>query len=486
MHSVIAGMRRFGGLSPGTSKTIVAATMVGAYAALFTVCMILSADMPVAVFVPILCLLGIAASGVAVLAATGSIPALIVVFAVLLFMTDGNFRVHPEMDAGLDWQSVLKFVVWTTSGAIGIPLLRRGRSLIKDPASALWLSYMGAASMSVFLAPSPTISFGYVVALFGLYVFSFALVNRLSEVQILWTITLTLASFLVISWVVAYTVPDLGEIRDLSVDGFKMRMSGIAGQPVNLGSVCAIYLCAVFLLAWKQYTRLTTALLLAGLGLVTLSATDSRTALFGACAGILLVVSSRSGAALAGLGLAMAIGFLLAFTFPISSNFLGSYFSRSGEASEVMTLSGRTQIWDFAWEKIVESPLLGWGYNSSREILAHHVGFADGLVVDNAHNLLLQNLLSVGLVGTLPLAGLLLKLIVDIVRGRCAHLSALFVVLAFVTGVSDPSALGTTPTVLTIIFMLASLWSEAPRNPRINLRATPSPTRRAIVVPVPT
>ena len=437
---------------------MVAAGLIGVFAVLSAVSLTMSSDMPLLVFVPVLCLVGLAGAGVVAFAAAGSVPAIIAFFAVLVFLTDGNFRVRPDGDAGLDWQGLLKFAIWAASGVIGLTHLPPFRRMLSHSGSALWLAYIFVALLSAFYAPAPAFTFGYAFSLLCLFVFTFALVERLSEAQILWTVTLTLAVFLLVGWLVYYADPELGQFADLTTSGFELRMSGIAGQPVNLGSACAIYLGAIFLLAWKRYCRWIVALSLATLGFATLAATDSRTALFGAAAGMLAVIFSRSSWGLVGLGLVVTLGLGGALSFPIPLDALGTYFARSGDPTEALTLTGRTQIWDFAWQRILESPLLGWGYNSSKIVLAQHVGFANGLKVDNTHNLLLQNLLSVGFIGTLPLVGLFLKLVIDMARGRPAPLRVLFLVMVFVTGITDPSALGTTPTVLTLVFMLASLW----------------------------
>jgi len=44
---------------------------------------------------------------------------------------------------------------------------------------------------------------------------------------------------------------------------------------------------------------------------------------------------------------------------------MGSQFSRSGDPTEVYTLTGRLEIWDVAWKQINLSPILGYGYNTS-------------------------------------------------------------------------------------------------------------------------
>jgi O-antigen ligase len=439
-------------------RALTCAAAVGAMAALSAACLALSADISWFAFVPAAIPLAAAAAAVVLLAAVGKPWAVICVFAALMFLTNGNFRLRPEGDTGLDWQGALKFALWTICGLIGATQMPSPSRILSSPGAALWLCYIAVALLSAFYAPNPVFSFGYSISLLSLYVFNLALVCRVTEAQILWTTTISLAFFLAACWPVYWFVPEMGRFDDPTVNGFVTRMCGIAGQPVNLGTVCAVYLGAVFLLVWKRGCGIFAAIPLAALGVATLAATHSRTAELGLGAAILAVVFSRSTwlLALVGAGGAAAVAWASALTVQLSS--LSEQFSRSGSADELTTLTGRTQVWDYTWQKILESPFLGWGYNSSKVVLGEYVGFDASLRVDNAHNMLLQNLLSVGFIGTLPLAGLLLKLIVDTVRGRRDPLGVLFLTVVFISGITDPSAVGTTPTVLTIMFMMASIW----------------------------
>jgi O-antigen ligase len=447
---------------PGFARRLlIASGLIIAFACLSGVCLSLSSQALWVVFIPAACLLALTAVGVIALASAGSPAALIGVFATLLFVTDGDFRVkaigEPTLES-LDWQSLLKFGVWLGCGLVGLRYFLTADRILAHPGAALWLAYVSIALLSASYAPSPTFSFGYAFSLLNVYVFTIALVETLSERQILWTVTLTLAVFLIVSWPVYYVFPALGEFKDVTASGFEYRMSGLGGSPNVLGSVCSIYLGAVFLLLWKRYCTMKAALPLVALGIVTLVATDSRTEFLASAAGLAAVIFTRSIWRLGAVGLVFAFGLLAVLSLPMRlEGTLGHLISRSGDPAELVQLEGRTQIWDVTWERILERPLLGWGYNSSKVVLANYRDFADNLRIDEAHNLLLQNLLSVGLIGTLPLIGLLLKLMADIGRDRPAALSVLFVTMAFVTGITEGAAVGGTPTVVTVMFMLGSL-----------------------------
>lgn len=417
---------------------------------------------PWAAFVPLgVVLLGIAAWIVA-MAFAGSPAAITAYLAVVVFLTDGQFRVRGAGDIDMDWQSLMKFAVWTGAGVIGAGHMPPLDKLLGRIGPACWLAYIAVALVSSIYSPVPGYSFGCAFALLCLFAFSFAVVARLSEARLLWTLLLTLTAFCLVGWVVFYAYPDLGTSAAWTYGGIYYRMCGLAGQAANLGAVCIKDIGAAFLLWHAGRSRLLPALLLGGIGAVTLLASDARTGMIAVAVAAAAVVLSRSRWAMAGGIVALLVAYIASLVLPHALDSLGGHFTRSGDPSELYTLTGRLEIWDFSWRKIVEQPWLGWGYNSGKVILGQNYGFTNGLMIDTAHNLYLQNLLSVGLVGTLPMAFLLIWMGVQSLT-RPVSVVTYFLMAILISSISDTDALGTTPTVMTLVFMLISIWPEPVR-----------------------
>ena len=75
--------------------------------------------------------------------------------------------------------------------------------------------------------------------------------------------------------------------------------------------------------------------------------------------------------------------------------------SRNSDASEILTLTGSTELWGFVWDKILQAPIIGHGFGAADMVLSREWwGPPDAIV--GAHNTWLQSLLTVGLVGTIP------------------------------------------------------------------------------------
>lgn len=428
-------------------------------------------SLPWAPFIP----LGLVAVGLAgwlVLAAMcGSPTAIMLYFAALSFFTDAQFRVRGAGDISGDWQSALKFLIWLGAGVIGFTHMPSLRSLLAKPVSACWLSYIVIAVMSSAYSPVQGYSFGCALALICLFAFSYSLTTRLSEAQLLWTLLLSLTVFNVGGWFVFFVNPDLGTSVAWTNSGIVLRMCGLAGQANNLGTVCASAIGAAFVLVYTRRRGMLLALVFGAFAFVTLAKSDSRTTEIAAIIGVAVVLASRSAWLVLGGILAGTTGLLLLQVFPQLFSVIGNQFSRSGDPTELYTLTGRLEIWDFAWQQISLSPIFGYGYNSSKVVLGTHVGFDNGLMVDSAHNLYLQSLLSVGWLGTVPLIALLGYLLFKCFK-RPVPIVCFTLTLVLISSISDTDTIGTTPTLMTLLFFVASIW------PSLNTPVPPTVTRK--------
>jgi O-antigen ligase len=175
---------------------------------------------------------------------------------------------------------------------------------------------------------------------------------------------------------------------------FGGRAFGLMGGPVPLGAVLAACLPAALWLALEEYSW--TQLAYAALCLCGLLASETRAALGGAVAGMVLVLTAQG--MLRARGAAILVGICAA----------AAVASRAGAlASDV----GRLEIWKIACRAILERPWLGWGPDTFEVVMRRFLGpsfiaIHGGLVVHpGAHNAVLAVLYSTGLVGLALAAG---------------------------------------------------------------------------------
>jgi exopolysaccharide production protein ExoQ len=145
--------------------------------------------------------------------------------------------------------------------------------------------------------------------------------------------------------------------------------------------------------------------------LAVLAVTNSRGPLlaFALAAGLVIVLRGAGGlgfAAAATIALAVPMLFVAAgLTMQDvleAGRFSGTFFEkllyRGQTADEIVTITGRVELWDITRGLIAERPAFGVGYLGSRAALLEAAPWAA-----YAHNALLQTLLDVGFVGTLLL-----------------------------------------------------------------------------------
>ena len=126
---------------------------------------------------------------------------------------------------------------------------------------------------------------------------------------------------------------------------------------------------------------------------VALYLNQARTALLTVGLGVLLVArhaAKRRPDITVLATLALTIGGVL------SAGFVGQYFLRGGDADTILTLNGRTDLWQIAYTELDSFGkwMLGLGYGAGRVIFVDDYKFAT-----SAHNSLLSILVDAGLVG---------------------------------------------------------------------------------------
>ena len=134
--------------------------------------------------------------------------------------------------------------------------------------------------------------------------------------------------------------------------------------------------------------------------------------------------------------------------------------SRSSDASEILTLTGRTELWGFVWDKILEAPFFGHGFGAADAVLSPQWWGAPDASV-GAHNTWLQSLLIVGVVGTIPFLWFHVELIRSFLVGRHS-LTRFIAPYLLILGLTEVE-IAAHPITLTIMtFLLVAL--EARRN----------------------
>ena len=127
--------------------------------------------------------------------------------------------------------------------------------------------------------------------------------------------------------------------------------------------------------------------------------------------------------------------------------------SRSGDTDEMYSLTGRTEIWGFAVDRIAKSPFFGHGCGCARFPMCQF----DPFPITHAHNLLLNVMLDTGIPGGIILVAMLLAQL------RAAYFKPrafpdLMTVMVLVSGFADVPVFSPIADPATLLWILALVW----------------------------
>jgi O-antigen ligase len=130
----------------------------------------------------------------------------------------------------------------------------------------------------------------------------------------------------------------------------------------------------------------------------------------GFLSGILFYAMQKRFKAALGFVVIVLIGFALALKFTA----LSEYFSTYLKLEQLSSFTGRTGLWTFVWPLILQRPILGYGFNSSRFIAVLYPETPFGS--SHMHNSLLETIYNNGALGLIPLLMVLFVIVRNLWR----------------------------------------------------------------------
>lgn len=356
---------------------------------------------------------------------------------------------------GMDWQNMTKLVAWLLIFLIFPFHVRRLVPFLRERTILLALIYGGVAFASSAWSLIPAYTAANSLGLISYLILACIVVSVLGAEATIRLLTLTLLVFLTIGLISGIALPDIAWLPP-SAEENVYRLRGFSGHPNVLGAQAA--LLVTFAVVLRRRRRLPAMLFLPALlvGFAAIIAADSRTML-AATIVVWFVISLRERkllgpmAALGGAGLIFAVALIAVGEFPDLTFLLGP-LARTGSISEVVTLTGRTELWIVSGELIAQKPVLGWGFGGTEALLIESVGRAFQGAPVNAHNMYIQAIFNLGFLGALPIFALL-GILVTRMWTRPDSIRDQPVLLMMVMGVTEVSILAL-PVLLTFTFFL--------------------------------
>ncbi|HLO78412.1 MAG TPA: O-antigen ligase family protein [Magnetospirillum sp.] len=413
--------------------------------------------------------------------------AFIVALALLMFLTDSNFRARAWNDKSVDAQVLVKGLVWLGCGMVGVIRVSARGWLLGRPPVIFAGALVVLMALSAMWSPTPLYTIQSAVAYGWMLLFGLAAATVLDERQVLQAVALgagliVLPSLAIAPFAMGLTPPSPGST------GEPDRLRGLTDHPIPLAEVSALFTFAVAALALRArgWGRLGLWLLMAA-GIATAAMTQSRIPPLAMVASVFAFLAYRRGGwllmvptltvTIGGVLLLEAMGGFAAMLPPD----LLSLISRSGHSVEILSLSGRLDIWPYVLDRIAEAPLLGHGAASGMMLFKGFVRWK----ITHAHNLYLQSLLYLGVVGFALLMGVLLCQMRVFLRAP-SPVRDILVLYIVLKGLTEQSILSNMPSGTVAVWMVTvGMAALAWRRPvsAAGIRAGTAPASPASTTP---
>jgi O-antigen ligase len=416
------------------------------------------------------CLLVVAA---AVLGKRWAISALIVF---VIFGLSLSLRTRQIGETGLDFQNGMKLATWMLLPVIGVFHWQRLLPFLKEPTVILAALYGLFAMASSLWSLTPAYTAGNALGFVAYLVLACLAVSILGMPSIMRLITITLLLYVLVALAYGVIAPDAAWIAPSNVET-AYRLQGLSGHPNVLGEQTAILIAFAAVAYRSKVIGLKMMLLCTIVGFVALIETDSRTTMAAAIAAWLIIaLRDRQlllpGAVIAFCCAVLTFGVLAIDGMPNIVHLLGG-LSRTGSTNEILTLTGRTDLWAVAADLIAQKPFFGWGFNGTEALMMGSVGRAFIGDPVNAHNMYIQTLLSVGFLGSLP-AYLLLGTLVWRMFTRPDSTRDQIVLLAMIIGLAEVGLFSTPVLLPLVFFMVIANQVTLPKEPAAPPEPAPS------------
>jgi len=252
-------------------------------------------------------------------------------------------------------------------------------------------------AISCFYAPSFNYSSGAffsIVTIFGLLFFSAIYIEEELIVRSIFA-AVTLFSFISLIFYFAYPEVSRMKVWEGGEMSISNRISGIAGNANILGFTSAFGL--LMALFFKKYWHHFYFYVFLAIHLSVLILSQSRTSMVALILSLIMGFLVNLNTAKLSILLTL-ITLSLGAVLLVDIDYMLRALSRSGDAVEITSGTGRIFLWNEVIYIINQRPWTGWGYASSSFIMPEF-SYVIGYSPLQAHNLLLQILFFVGYIG---------------------------------------------------------------------------------------
>lgn len=301
-------------------------------------------------------------------------------------------------DASFDLSNIALIFIWTVGFVWAVFTLRNRIRVLYDIVVALVLVL---CFWFLLISPIAYIPWKSVLATFSilsLFLTLHAFTFKYQEKELYLSMFWCYFYFTFLSLAVYFLFPEIGSLY--TWEGVSSnRLSGLARHPNIMGPLSAFFACMALWAFSQQWISTRLFVFSVMLGFLAVILTQSRTSIFAVVFSYVIFWFFKDPKRKALIPVAALASVIFASIFFLESDFFLGLIKRQ-EGGDL--LSGRGYVWDFSMDLIYESPITGYGYNSTFYIFQDHSellsSFVGGYIFPHSHNMLLQVLLSGGVV----------------------------------------------------------------------------------------
>lgn len=385
---------------------------------------------------------------------------------IVSFANLANLSVDKE-NVGIDGQVLVKLMGIGAAGLYGMYGFftdRRVRDIVQT-FPTFWMviviaMYFVAACFSI----TKMISFASAIAMVAVLLLTITALVQIGIMPVLNSIFAGMACFNVLSWVVYFVWPEVGILAEPLPEGkFAYRMSGLAhantlGQFTGL----TIVLGTVMYVTYQKRSLLRLSLILVAAGALVNSL--SRTSLVATVIALAMAYRHvflkreyfQRYVVLCFFGL---LGILVLSTQVDIAQEIEkkmTLVSKSGDADELTSATGRAQIWAYTIRLIELRPITGYGAATSKYFLSDYSFYT--------HNLLLNVAFSTGIIG----GAVMLVIVLGRLRAIVTYHHPLadgIIVFIFINGIFENVILSILCGMPTMLWFIALAWPSLKDDP---------------------
>ena len=334
-----------------------------------------------------------------------------VITFLMVFLNSADFVGASAENFEFKFQIYLRLGVCGLAGIYGLFYIGSAINRFREFPTVFVAAY-GIIAMATLPA---AIDFKYagvgVICLWTMLLFLPAALERMTNDQFIMALTCGTSAYVIGSWVVYLLFPEIGTWKEFtSNDDYLERMGGL-GHPNNLGVNAAASMLLMLILLRRNKIQWFIVLGWAFVWLLTSYFCLSRTAFALALLGAMIINRDRImqwgfiKLAIVAMVIGLTGTIYLAGTGALQERIDDTFSSasKSGEADELTSVTGRSDIWKYAIEEFSEQPFTGYGYGCQRFVMEdHHY---------HCHNMVLNACLGSGIFAGFAIISLILYLI---------------------------------------------------------------------------